>query len=261
MDDKAHETCIAELSLLRLSDNLNKQISESTMTTRPTPTADFLPIPLPDYQERPIEEMRRGAQAFYDDLRTRHTVRDFSDRPVPRDIIETCIRAAGTAPNGANHQPWHFSVIGDPAMKKKIRTAAEEEERAFYAGRAGEEWIEALRPLGTDDSKPFLEIAPWLICIFGERKSASADGKFRKNYYVPESVSIATGFLIAALHRAGLATLTHTPNPMSFLTEICQRPDHNKPYILLVTGYPAANATIPKHATEKKNLSEIATFF
>tara|TARA_R110002049_G_scaffold300752_7_gene492259 strand:+ start:15631 stop:16089 length:459 start_codon:yes stop_codon:yes gene_type:complete len=152
-------------------------------------------------------------------------------------------------------------VTDDPAMKRKIRLAAEEEERAFYEGRGGEEWLAALKPLGTDDSKPFLETAPWLICIFGERKSTSADGKMRKNYYVPESVSIATGFLIAALHRAGLATLTHTPNPMSFLTDICGRPDHNKPYILLVTGYPAPDATIPTHATEKKDLSEIATFF
>lgn len=231
------------------------------MSSPKTLTTDFVPIPLPDYQEYDLNEMRARAQEFYDDIKTRHTVRDFSDRPVPRDIIETCIRAAGTAPNGANHQPWHFSVIGAPAMKRKIRLAAEEEERAFYEGRAGEEWLDALKPLGTDDSKPFLETAPWLICIFGERKSTSADGKLRKNYYVPESVSIATGFLIAALHRAGLATLTHTPNPMSFLTDICDRPDHNKPYILLVTGYPATDATIPAHATEKKELSEIATFF
>jgi len=231
------------------------------MTATKGLTTDFVPIPLPDYQEYDVAQMRARAQGFYDDIKTRHTVRDFSDRPVPRDIIETCIRAAGTAPNGANHQPWHFSVIGAPAMKKQIRDAAEEEERAFYAGRGGEEWLDALGPLGTDDSKPFLEIAPWLICIFGERKSTSADGKLRKNYYVPESVSIATGFLIAALHRAGLATLTHTPSPMSFLTDICGRPDHNKPYILLVTGYPAPDATIPTHATEKKDLSEIATFF
>ena len=225
------------------------------------PITAYHPIPLPDYQEKPLDQMRADAHAFYDDIRTRHTIREFSDRPVPRDIIETCLRAAGTAPSGANHQPWHFSVIGNADMKRKIRHAAEEEERAFYAGRAGDEWIQALAPLGTDDSKPFLEVAPWLICIFGERKSKSADGEIRKNYYVPESVSIATGFLIAALHRAGLATLTHTPNPMSFLSEICGRPAHDKPYILLVTGYPAANATIPEHATFKRDLDDIATFF
>ncbi|PKR55116.1 nitroreductase family protein [Thalassospira marina] len=226
-----------------------------------TSSPAYTPIPLPDYQEKPLDQMRADAQAFYDEIRTRHTIRDFSDRPVPRDIIETCLKAAGTAPSGANHQPWHFSVIGDASMKRKIRLAAEEEERAFYAGRAGDEWIKALAPLGTDDSKPFLEIAPWLICIFGERKSRSTDGEMRKNYYVPESVSIATGFLLAALHRAGLATLTHTPNPMSFLSEICGRPAHDKPYILLVTGYPAPDATIPQHATLKRDLADIATFY
>ncbi len=187
-------------------------------------------------------------------------MRDFAPRPVPRDIIETCIRAAGTAPNGANHQPWHFAVIGDPALKARIRTAAEEEERAFYAGKAGEEWLGALKPLGTDPQKPFLEIAPWLIAIFGARSSASADGVMRKNYYVPESVSIATGFLIAALHHAGLVTLTHTPSPMGFLNQICGRPAQEKPYILLVTGYPAEDAQIPRHALDKKPLAEIASF-
>ncbi|OSQ38504.1 nitroreductase family protein [Thalassospira mesophila] len=221
----------------------------------------YSPIPLPDYREKPLSQMRADATAFYEEIRTRHTIREFSDRPVPRDIIETCLRAAGTAPSGANHQPWHFAVIGDTDMKRKIRHAAEEEERAFYAGRAGDEWIKALAPLGTDDSKPFLEIAPWLICIFGERKSKSTDGEMRKNYYVPESVSIATGFLIAALHRAGLATLTHTPSPMGFLGEICGRPAQDKPYLLLVTGYPAQDATIPQHATLKRALGDIATFF
>ena len=224
-------------------------------------TKDYRPIPLPDYRELPVEQMRANARAFYDEIRTRHTVRDFAPRPVPRDIIETCLLAAGTAPNGANHQPWHFCVIGDAGMKRKIRAAAEEEERAFYAGRGGEEWLAALAPLGTDAEKPFLEDAPWLICVFGERKSHSADGVLRKNYYVPESVNIATGFLIAALHRAGLATLTHTPNPMGFLNEICGRPASDKPYIVLVTGYPKQGVTIPVHATEKRALEEIATFF
>jgi nitroreductase len=224
-------------------------------------TADFVPIPLPDFVEHSPDDMQRRAEAFYEGLRRRHTVREFSSRPVPKSVIETCLTAAGTAPSGANHQPWHFSVIGNAAMKSRIRAAAEEEERAFYGGRAGAEWLAALKPLGTDEDKPFLDIAPWLICVFGARKSRSADGVMRKNYYVPESVSIATGFLIAALHHAGLATLTHTPAPMSFLNEICGRPETEKPYILLVTGYPAENAHIPRHATEKKPLSEISTFF
>lgn len=222
--------------------------------------ADFRPVPLPDYRELPVPEMRARAEAFYDTIRRRHTVRDFSDRPVPRDIIETCIRAAGTAPNGANHQPWHFCVIGDPAVKRRIREAAEAEEEAFYAGKAGEEWLKALAPLGTDADKPFLETAPWLIAVFGARRSVSADGVLRKNYYVPESVNIAVGFLIVALHQAGLATLTHTPAPMGFLNAICGRRDDEKPYILMVVGYPADNAIIPAHAMEKKPLSEIASF-
>ena len=221
---------------------------------------DFRPVPLPDYREIPVEEMRARATSFYEAIRRRHTVRDFTDRPVPRDIIETCLKAAGTAPNGANHQPWHFCVIGDPAVKRRIREAAEVEEKEFYAGKAGEEWLKALAPLGTDADKPFLDTAPWLIAVFGARKSVSADGVLRKNYYVPESVNIAVGFLIAALHQAGLATLTHTPAPMGFLNEICGRPDEEKPYILMVVGYPAEHATIPAHAMEKKPLGEIVSF-
>ena len=224
-------------------------------------TTTFTPIPLPDYAELAPDEMARRAQSFLDDIRRRHTVREFSPRPVPRALIETCLAAAATAPSGANHQPWHFSVNGNAAMKSRIRAAAEEEERTFYAGRAGAEWLKALAPLGTDPDKPFLEVAPWLICVFGARRSASADGVMRKNSYVPESVAIATGFLIVALHRAGLAALTHTPAPMGFLNEICGRPAEEKPYILLVTGYPAADAAIPRHATEKKPLAEIVTFF
>lgn len=220
----------------------------------------YTPIPLPDFVEFPVEEMQARAAAFHDMIRRRHTVRDFSNRPVPREILEQCLLAAGTAPSGANHQPWHFSVISDASIKRRIREGAEEEERAFYAGRAGKEWLEALAPLGTDADKSFLETAPWLICIFGSRRSLGAGGKMRKNYYVPESVGIATGFLLAALHQAGLATLTHTPNPMGFLNEICGRPESDKPYILLVTGYPAEGATIPLHATLKKPLSEIASF-
>lgn len=223
-------------------------------------TTDYRPIPLPDFHELPVEEMRRRAKSFYEEIRKRHTVREFSPRPVPRDIIESCLLAAGTAPNGANHQPWHFTVIGDPEIKRKIRIAAEEEERSFYSGRAGEEWLAALKPLGTDPNKPFLETAPWLICIFGERRSRSADGQLRKNYYVPESVSIAAGFLIAAIHHAGLAALTHTPNPMGFLNRICGRPESDKAYLLMVVGYPAEDATIPAHALEKRPLEDIATF-
>lgn len=218
------------------------------------------PIPLPDFREYPPEEMLARAEAFRAEIARRHTVREFSPRPVPRALIETALRAAGTAPSGANHQPWHFSVIGNPAIKARIRRETELEEQAFYAGKAGVEWLGALAPLGTDAGKPFLEIAPWLIAIFGARTSISADGVSRKNYYVPESVSIATGFLIAALHHAGLATLTHTPSPMGFLNEICSRPANEKPYILLVTGYPAENATIPRYATLKKSLEEIASF-
>jgi iodotyrosine deiodinase len=221
---------------------------------------DYVPVPLPHYAELPVEEMRRRAHDFYAGIRTRHTVRDFSPRPVPRDIIEQCLLAAGTAPSGANHQPWHFSVIVDPAIKRRVREGAEAEERAFYEGRAGQEWLHALQPLGTDANKAFLETAPYLICIFGSRKSRGMGGKLLKNYYVPESVGIATGFLIAALHRAGLATLTHTPAPMGFLNEICGRPENDKPYILLVTGYPAPDATIPAYAMQKKPLEEIATF-
>ena len=220
----------------------------------------YQPIPLPDYVELPLEEMRKQVAEYLELMRRRHTVREFSSRAVPRDIIATCITAAATAPNGANHQPWHFAVVSDADMKRRIRLGAEEEERAFYSGRAGEEWLEALRPLGTSSEKPFLDVAPWLIVVFGERKSRSADGKFRKNYYVPESVSISVGFLLVGLHCAGLATLTHTPSPMGFLNEICGRPKQDKPYFLIATGYPAKDATIPRHATEKRQISEIVTW-
>ena len=223
--------------------------------------ADFCPIPLPGYQKQNMAEMRRSVRRFHEMVSRRHTVRDFSDQPVPRDIIEQCIMTAGRAPSGANHQPWHFAAIGDPVKKRVIRELAEEEEGEFYAARAGEEWLRALKPIGTDPAKPFLEMAPWLICIFGERHSKGAGGRTYRNYYVPESVSIASGFLVLALHNAGLATLTHTPAPMGFLNEICERPRTDKPYILLVTGYPDKNAKIPKAATVKKPLSQIASFF
>lgn len=223
-------------------------------------TAPYEAIPLPDRRDFSDAEMAKRAKAFLAEMKTRHSVRDFTDRPVPRGIIEDCIRTAGRAPSGANHQPWHFVAVGDPAVKARIRAAAEAEEKAFYQGRAGEEWLRDLAPLGTDPDKPFLEIAPWLIVIFAERYRAGGDHKIGKNYYINESVGIATGLLITALHHAGLATLTHTPNPMRFLNEICGRPENEKPYMILVAGHAAENATVPKHAKVKKPLDEIATF-
>lgn len=210
------------------------------------------------FEPVPEEQMLPRAEAFLARMRKRRTVRDYSDRPVPRALIETAVRAAGTAPSGANQQPWTFVCISDPDRKRLIREGAEEEERAFYAGRAGAEWLDALAHLGTDASKPFLETAPWLIAIFAQRWGVEAQGRKIKHYYVPESVGIATGFLIAALHDAGLATLTHTPAPMNFLNAICERPDNEKALILLVVGYPAENCRVP--AIGKKPIEEIATF-
>ena len=205
----------------------------------------FITEPL-RFEPRDIETVGERARQFQADMKARRTVRDYSSRPVPRDVIETCIATAGTAPSGANQQPWHFVAISDPDTKRQIRLAAEEEERAFYAGRAGEEWLEALAHLGTDDNKPFLEEAPWLIAIFAKRWGEDEQGNRIKHYYVPESVGIASGFLISAFHMAGLATLTHTPAPMKFLNEICGRPEAEKPVILLVVGYPAEDAEVPK---------------
>ncbi|MGQ2907753.1 MAG: nitroreductase family protein [Aliihoeflea sp.] len=198
-----------------------------------------------EFTQRDEAEMMARAQDFRALMKARRTVRDFSARPVPRELIETCIMTAGGAPSGANQQPWTFVCIGDPAAKTAIRAAAEKEEREFYSGRASEEWLDALAPIGTDANKPFLETAPWLIAIFAQRYGVTAEGKRVKHYYVPESVGIATGFLIAALHNAGLATLTHTPSPMGFLNEICGRPEHEKALILLVAGYPADGALVP----------------
>jgi nitroreductase len=217
----------------------------------------FVPL---DHQEYPPDEMQERADAFYAQIRRRRTVRDFSTRPVSRQLIETCLRAAGTAPSGANMQPWHFVVVEDPVLKRRIREAAEAEERAFYAGRAPQEWLDALAPLATDPDKPFLEEAPYLIAIFAQPYGLRPDGRKVKHYYVQESVGIATGFLIAALHHAGLATLTHTPSPMGFLNEILGRPHHERPFLVLVVGYPAKGARVPAHVTQKKPLEEIATF-
>lgn len=197
------------------------------------------------FRELPDEEMNEKALAFRELMTRRRTVRDFSNRPVPRSLIEQCVMTAATAPSGANQQPWTFVCISDPATKHEIRLAAEEEERTFYAGRASAEWLEALAPLGTDADKPFLDTAPWLIAIFAQRYGVGPDGKRVKHYYVPESVGIATGLLIASLHNAGLATLTHTPSPMGFLNAICGRPESEKALILLVAGYPAEDAQVP----------------
>lgn len=203
-------------------------------------------------------EMAERARAFQADIARRRSVRDFSPRPVAREVIEACLLAAGTAPSGANQQPWFFSVITDPVRKRRIRLAAEQEERDFYNGRAPQEWLDALAPLGTDPNKPFLETAPVLIAIFAQKYGLHPDGQRFSHYYVPESVGIASGFLIAALHHAGLATLTHTPSPMGFLNEICERPLQEKPVILLVVGHPEVGCQVPVQAGIKKPLAAIA---
>jgi nitroreductase len=219
---------------------------------------DTMPyIDLPPYSDT---ERATRAKAFYAALKTRRTCRDFTDAPVARAIIEAALLAAGTAPSGANHQPWHFAVISSPDKKRALREAAEAEEREFYAGKASQEWIDALAPLGTDEVKPYLETAPYLIVIFGQRRGGLYPGDDQQNYYVIESVGIATGFLIAALHDAGLATLTHTPNPMKFLNRICERPANEKPVMVLVVGHPAPDATVPVHATIKKPLEQISSW-
>ncbi len=210
--------------------------------------------PLACGDEESVERARRLAE----DLGGRRSVRSFSDRPIAAGILEQCITAAGSAPSGANRQPWHFVVVTDPDLKRRIRVAAEAEEQAFYAGRAPEEWLEALAPLGTDADKPFLEHAPALIAVFARRWDHSETGERIKHYYVQESVGIATGMLVAALHLSGLSTLTHTPSPMRFLAEILDRPASDQPFLLLVVGHAAADATVP--GIRRKSLPEIATF-
>jgi len=215
-------------------------------------------IPLQRYREYPVEEMRQRLDDFYNDVDRRRTVREFSGRHVPRDIIETALKAANTAPSGANLQPWHFVVVACPDTKKKIREAAEVEEREFYEHRASEEWLAALEPLGTDSSKPFLETAPYLIAVFLQKFGELPDGRKVKHYYPTESTGLATGILITALHTAGLATLTHTPSPMKFLNEILGRPKSERPFLLLVAGYPADDAEVPD--IQRKSLDEYASF-
>ncbi len=221
----------------------------------------YQPLPLPDRVQLEPEASLAAAERFLSYMRQRHSVRDFSTRPVPEAVIAACIAAAGTAPSGANHQPWHFVAISDPAMKAWIREGAEDEERAFYQGGAGDEWLAALEPIGTGVSKPHLTDAPWLITVFAQRYGVTQDGTRYKNYYVPESVGIATGMLITAIHHAGLVCLEHTPNPMKFLGPLCGRPEHEKPVMILPVGYPADHATVPAVAKRKKPLGNILSVF
>ena len=212
---------------------------------------------LPDLSD---EERIARAAAFREEIATRRSCRMFSDAPVPREVIEQAVLAAGTAPSGANHQPWHFAIVSSPELKHRIRLAAEQEEREFYAGKAGKEWLEALAPLGTDEDKAYLDTAPWHIVVFGQRRGGLEPGDRKTNYYVTESVGIACGLLLVALHRAGLATLTHTPAPMGFLREICERPADEKPLMIVVAGLPSADALVPVHALRKKPLEQVSSW-
>jgi len=215
-------------------------------------------VPLADYREYTPEEMKKRAAEFYKDMQRRRSIRHFSERQVPREVIKDCIRVSGTAPSGANMQPWHFVVVTDPEVKRVIRKAAEEEEHNFYKNRASQEWLEALVPLGTDEHKFFLETAPYLIVIFEKRYGLLPDGSRIRYYYTNESVGIATGMLITAIHKAGLVSLTYTPSPMDFLNEILNRPPNERAFLILIVGYPADDAVVP--GIQRKPLEEIATF-
>jgi nitroreductase len=215
-------------------------------------------VPFTTYREFPVQEMVSRAKSFRDEMLRRRTVRQFSLRAVPREVIEDCPCVARSAPSGANKQPWHFVVVSDAEVKTKIRSAAEEEGRRFYHERAPKEWLDALAPLGTDESKPYLETAPFLIVIFAQHYEILADGRKMKNYYVTESVGIATGMLISAIHMAGLATLTHTPSSMGFLNQVLGRPVQEKPFLILVVGYPDGEACVPD--ISKKPPEECLTF-
>ena len=221
----------------------------------------YQPLPLPDRVAKPDAEALADAETFLARMRQRHSVRQFSSRPVPEAVIRTILATAATAPSGANHQPWHFVAVANPAMKAQIRAAAEEEERAFYSGGAPDEWLAALEPIGTGVDKPHLTDAPWLIVVFAERWGTTEDGTRYKNYYVPESVGIATGFLIAAIHHAGLVCLEHTPNPMAFLNDLLNRPPQEKPVMILPVGHPSEDATVPAVAKRKKPFDRIASLF
>ncbi|MEK9785136.1 MAG: nitroreductase family protein [Gammaproteobacteria bacterium] len=216
-------------------------------------------ISLENYPRYSEDDMRSRAKALYEQLKRRRTVRDFSADAVPRDVIEACIQTAGTAPSGANQQPWHFAVVSDPEIKRKIREAAEAEEREFYEHRASDEWLQALSHLGTDADKPFLEIAPYLIVVFALVNRTDDSGQRTKHYYPYESTGLATGMLINALHNVGLATLTHTPNPMKFLNDVLGRPSNERAFLILVTGYPAEDVKVPD--ISRRSLEEIATFY
>lgn len=215
-------------------------------------------IPL-EFKTLDEPEMRAQAESFYANIRRRRTVRDFSDQAVDSAIIENAVRAAGTSPSGAHKQPWHFAIVSNPEIKRKIRIAAEAEEQEFYGGRAPQAWLDDLKVFETDAQKPFLETAPYLIAVFLQRNTIDEEGKKHKNYYMPESVGIATGMLLTALHFSGLATLTHTPSPMKFLNEILERPSNEKPFMLIVVGHPADKATVPD--LERKPFEEIASRF
>ena len=215
-------------------------------------------IPAPEMECRPDEELTQCAWEFFQMMQRRRTIRDFSDRPVPREVIEHCIRAAGTAPSGANLQPWHFVAVNDPKVKQEIRVAAEAEEKEFYEHRAPKAWLDALATLGTDCQKPFLEIAPWLIAVFAQPFRTLPDGTRSPTYYPLESVGIATGLLVTVLHSCGLAALTHTPSPMGFLNRILSRPSHEKAFVLIVVGHRAGDALVPDIA--RKSLEEISSF-
>ena len=221
---------------------------------------EYITEPFSNWREFPPEEMAVRAQSFYEEIKKRRSVRFFSNKAIDRAIIEKCLMSAGTAPSGANHQPWHFCVIQDQNVKKQIRAAAEAEEKEFYENKAPQEWLDALAPFGTDANKEFLEVAPYLIAIFAQKRGGPKVGDDKKNYYVAESVGIATGILITALQMAGLASLTHTPAPMNFLNEICARPRNEKPFMLLVIGYPAKNASIPIASRNKKPINGITSW-
>lgn len=221
----------------------------------------YEPLDLPDRVQLTPDEARRTSAEFLTYMKKRHSVRDYATTPVPQDIIENIIATAASAPSGANRQPWHFVAVSDPAMKSQIRAAAEEEEKSFYDGGAGDEWLSALEPIGTGVDKPHLTDAPWLIVVFAERYGLNPDGSRYKNYYVNESVGIALGFLIAAIHNAGLVCLEHTPNPMKFLNTLCNRPSNEKPVMVIPVGYPTDTATIPAAAKRKKTLAKVSSFF
>ena len=226
-----------------------------------SPPQNYNPVPLPAHYHLPPEKARAEAENFLEKMSKRHSIRDFSDADVDENIIRTAIRTAARAPSGANQQPWHFVAIKNAEIKRRIRDAAEAEELAFYNGGSGDEWLKALEPIGTGPNKPHITKAPWLIIVFAQRYGLRDDGTRYKHYYVPESVGIASGFLITALHNCGLSTLIHTPNPMSFLNEVCQRPKNEKPVMIIPVGYPTPQATVPQASLYKKAEREVLSVF